>query len=96
MIDGLQMQPNRLKVLGNLAQVRSDRQSRLEGASTDIVGSIKTVLSKMDLVQQHQGQALAQHEQAIRNQQSEQEKLQMTTGHTAQMQQQKLRTEIIL
>ena len=73
MIDGLQMQSNRLGVLGNLAQVSSDLQSRLEGAASDIVGSIETVLSEMDSLQQQQGQALSQHEQALLNQQSGQE-----------------------
>ena len=54
-IDGLQMQSNRLKILGDFAQLSSDRQSRLEGAASDIVGSVKTVLAKMDFLQQKQG-----------------------------------------
>ena len=92
MLDGLQMQSNRLKVLRNLAQASSIRQSRLDGAASDIVGSIRTVQSKMDSLQQQRGKALSQREQALLNQQSEQENDDRPHGANAAA---KLRTAII-
>ena len=96
MMDGLQMQFNRLQFLGKLARRSSDRQTRLEDTVADIAGAIKTVMTKMDLMQQHQREALSQHEKALRNQHPEQEKLKMMTGRTAQMQQKTLDANYLL
>ena len=54
MLDGLQMKSQRLVTLSNMAQRSSERQTRWGETASDIAGSIKTVLTKMDTVQKNE------------------------------------------
>ena len=86
MIDGLQTQSQRLLTLGNSVRQDTGRQSRLEQTAPNIVGSIQTVLTKIDATQRKQGHALMQHEQKIANHPQTQDQLKSLPGQTATQQ----------
>ena len=79
-IGGLQTQSRRLVTLGNLVQQGTDSQARLEQTASTSVGSIHTVLTKIDSMQQQQGQALMPHEQTLANHQHAQGQMKSMDG----------------
>lgn len=64
------------------------RQTRLDGAASDIAGSLKTVQSAMNSLQKKQGYALSQHDQTLLQKKYEQSQRKSMTGQPARLQEQ--------